>query len=208
MQHKFPKGFPLAAWARSGDCRDGPTKTCILDASLAAVVMGCNTSTTSMVAAGIGVVKFPQAKNNIRALVTLPNGSYIVADSLALVASCLGASLARNRSAGEDNGNTEEKTATIDSELQVRVCDTALARDLFPQDYHCLGHNQNRPVKWLSLEALIHKQFTPTNDGWMFGVLLWELVTLAQQPYIEVTPSRWRPTCATVYRLAQPQQLS
>lgn len=52
----------------------------------------------------------------------------------------------------------------IDSELQVRVSDTALARDLFPQDYHCLGDNENRSVKWLSLEALIHKQFTPAND--------------------------------------------
>lgn len=52
----------------------------------------------------------------------------------------------------------------IDSELQVRVSDTALSRDLFPRDYHCLGDNENRPVKWLSLEALVHKQFTPAND--------------------------------------------
>jgi serine/threonine protein kinase len=28
----------------------------------------------------------------------------------------------------------------------LRLCDPALSRDLFPNDYHCLGHNENRPV--------------------------------------------------------------
>ncbi|XP_042874288.1 tyrosine-protein kinase Dnt-like isoform X3 [Penaeus japonicus] len=97
------------------------------------------------------------------------------------------------------------RNCLIDSELQVRVSDTALARDLFPQDYHCLGDNENRPVKWLSLEALIHKQFTPANDVWMFGVLLWELTTLAQQPYIEVDPFEMAAYLRDGYRLAQPQ---
>ncbi|XP_071545509.1 tyrosine-protein kinase Dnt-like isoform X3 [Panulirus ornatus] len=96
------------------------------------------------------------------------------------------------------------RNCLIDSELQVRVSDTALSRDLFPQDYHCLGDNENRPVKWLSLEALIHKQFTPANDVWMFGVLLWELTTLAQQPYIEVDPFEMAAYLRDGYRLAQP----
>ncbi|XP_045133809.1 tyrosine-protein kinase Dnt-like isoform X1 [Portunus trituberculatus] len=96
------------------------------------------------------------------------------------------------------------RNCLIDSELQVRVSDTALARDLFPQDYHCLGDNENRSVKWLSLEALIHKQFTPANDVWMFGVLLWELATLAQQPYIEVDPFEMAAYLRDGYRLAQP----
>ncbi len=29
---------------------------------------------------------------------------------------------------------------------QLRLGDPALSRDLFPNDYHCLGHNENRPV--------------------------------------------------------------
>ena len=28
----------------------------------------------------------------------------------------------------------------------VRLCDSALSKDLFPGDYHCLGDNDNRPV--------------------------------------------------------------
>ncbi|KAK3890396.1 hypothetical protein Pcinc_005649 [Petrolisthes cinctipes] len=96
------------------------------------------------------------------------------------------------------------RNCLIDSELQVRVSDTALSRDLFPRDYHCLGDNENRPVKWLSLEALVHKQFTPANDVWMFGVLLWELTTLGQQPYVEVDPFEMAGYLRDGYRLAQP----
>ena len=48
----------------------------------------------------------------------------------------------------------------MDSNLTVKLTDTALSRDLFPNDYHCLGDNENRPVKWLSLEALLDRRFS------------------------------------------------
>ena len=48
----------------------------------------------------------------------------------------------------------------VDSNLTVKLTDTALSRDLFPNDYHCLGDNENRPVKWLSLEALLDRRFS------------------------------------------------
>jgi len=46
----------------------------------------------------------------------------------------------------------------------VQITDNALARDLFPQDYHCLGDNENRPIKWLAIESLINKNFTTASD--------------------------------------------
>lgn len=46
----------------------------------------------------------------------------------------------------------------------MKLTDCALARDLFPSDYHCLGDNENRPIKWLALESLAHKVFTPAAD--------------------------------------------
>ena len=48
----------------------------------------------------------------------------------------------------------------VDSALTVKLTDTALSRDLFPNDYHCLGDNENRPVKWLSIEALLDRRFS------------------------------------------------
>ncbi len=52
----------------------------------------------------------------------------------------------------------------MDSNLIVKLTDTALSRDLFPNDYHCLGDNENRPVKWLSIEALIDRRFSVASE--------------------------------------------
>lgn len=92
----------------------------------------------------------------------------------------------------------------MDDNLSVQVADNALSRDLFPSDYHCLGDNENRPVKWLALESLLKKTFTPASDVWSFGVLLWELTTLAQQPYIEIDPFEMAGYLKSGYRLVQP----
>ena len=34
----------------------------------------------------------------------------------------------------------------LSSPMSVKLCDSALSRDIFPNDYHCLGDNENRPV--------------------------------------------------------------
>jgi len=72
---------------------------------------------------------------------------------------------------------------SVDFNNTVRVCDTALSRDLFPNDYHCLGDNENRPIKWMAIETLEKKFHTTASDVWSLGVLLWELATLAAMPF-------------------------
>jgi len=52
----------------------------------------------------------------------------------------------------------------VDSQLTVQLTDNALCRDLFPRDYDCLGDNDNRPVKWLAIEALVDRRFSPASD--------------------------------------------
>lgn len=52
----------------------------------------------------------------------------------------------------------------VDDKLRVQITDNALARDLFPADYQCLGDNENRPVKWLAIESLSLKTFSTASD--------------------------------------------
>jgi len=53
---------------------------------------------------------------------------------------------------------------SVNDQLRVRLCDTALSRDLHPADYHCLGDNENRPIKWMALESIARKEHTSASD--------------------------------------------
>nr|XP_029710288.1 tyrosine-protein kinase RYK-like [Aedes albopictus] len=67
------------------------------------------------------------------------------------------------------------RNCVLDSEQNVRVCDNALSRDVFPNDYHCLGDNENRPIKWMALETL-EKSSTPprvTSGAWGYCCGSW-----------------------------------
>lgn len=114
----------------------------------------------------------------------------------------------------------------IDDQFHVKLTDMALARDFFPNDYHCLGDNENRPIKWMAMESLVRREFSTASDivssvnnfnmkgiylstflylnQWSFGVVLWEVTTLAQQPYVEIDPFEVGRVLRDGYRLTQP----
>ncbi|XP_026863549.2 tyrosine-protein kinase RYK isoform X1 [Electrophorus electricus] len=96
------------------------------------------------------------------------------------------------------------RNCVIDDGMQVKITDNALARDLFPMDYHCLGDNENRPVRWMALESLLNNDFSSASDVWAFGVTLWELMTLGQTPYVDIDPFEMAAYLKDGYRIAQP----
>ncbi|XP_028968163.1 tyrosine-protein kinase RYK-like [Galendromus occidentalis] len=102
------------------------------------------------------------------------------------------------------------RNCMVDDRLHVKLADNALARDFFSEDYHWLDdsnrdHEQERrPVKWLALESLQKREFTPASDLWMLGVTLWELLTLGQPPFPDIEPQKMATCLNSGYRLPQP----
>ncbi|KAK3605750.1 hypothetical protein CHS0354_033945 [Potamilus streckersoni] len=96
------------------------------------------------------------------------------------------------------------RNCVIDSDLSIRITDNALSRDLFPGDYDCLGDNENRPVKWLAVEAIVERRYSTASDVWAFGVTLWELMTMGQQPYGDIDSFEMAAYLQEGYRIAQP----
>jgi len=87
--------------------------------------------------------------------------------------------------------------------LTVKLADHALSRDLFPSDYHCLGDNENRPIKWMAIEALAGR-YGPASDIWAWAVTMWEVLTRAQQPFPDVDPFEMETYLLEGFRLHQP----
>ncbi|XP_067948211.1 tyrosine-protein kinase RYK-like [Watersipora subatra] len=96
------------------------------------------------------------------------------------------------------------RNCCVDEEFNVKVTDNALSRDLFPDDYVHLHDGELIPVKWMAFETLTDGKYMYETDIWSFGVLLWELITLGQQPYSDVDPSDMSSYLYSGCRLLQP----
>lgn len=77
----------------------------------------------------------------------------------------------------------------LDTNLSLKLSDYALSRDMFPEDYHCLADNENRPIGWMSLETLTDNVNNIQSEIWSCGVFLWECFSLAAMPYENIDSS-------------------
>ncbi|XP_041975458.1 insulin-like receptor isoform X2 [Aricia agestis] len=75
------------------------------------------------------------------------------------------------------------RNCMVAGDLTVKVGDFGMTRDIYETDYYRKGTKGLLPVRWMSPESLKDGVFSSSSDVWSYGVVLWEMATLAMQPY-------------------------
>uniref|UniRef100_A0A0R3S0M2 receptor protein-tyrosine kinase n=1 Tax=Elaeophora elaphi TaxID=1147741 RepID=A0A0R3S0M2_9BILA len=66
----------------------------------------------------------------------------------------------------------------------VKIGDFGMARDIYYHEYYKPAGKRLMPVRWMAPESLMDGKFTMKSDVWSYGITLYEMLTLAQQPYL------------------------
>ncbi|XP_026465449.1 insulin-like receptor [Ctenocephalides felis] len=75
------------------------------------------------------------------------------------------------------------RNCMVSENLTVKIGDFGMTRDIYETDYYRKGTKGLLPVRWMAPESLKDGVFTSSSDVWSYGVVLWEMATLASQPY-------------------------
>lgn len=75
------------------------------------------------------------------------------------------------------------RNCMVADDLTVKIGDFGMTRDIYETDYYRKGTKGLLPVRWMAPESLKDGIFSSSSDVFSFGVVLWEMATLASQPY-------------------------
>lgn len=75
------------------------------------------------------------------------------------------------------------RNCMVAEDMTVKIGDFGMTRDIYETDYYRKGTKGLLPVRWMSPESLKDGVFASSSDIFSYGVVLWEMATLASQPY-------------------------
>ena len=89
------------------------------------------------------------------------------------------------------HGDLAARNILLTEDLDAKISDFGLSKRL----YEDLSTAQNLvkndednlpllPIKWIAMEVLLQKEYIPEkSDVWSYGVLTWEIFSMAMEPY-------------------------
>ena len=95
------------------------------------------------------------------------------------------------------------RNVLIDSNMAAKIADFGLSRTT-EEDIYNVKTGGKIPVRWTAPEAILFRKFNMASDVWSFGVLMWEVMTSGDVPYVDKDNFKLLQDIQQGYRLEQP----
>ena len=98
------------------------------------------------------------------------------------------------------------RNVLVGSNNNVKISDFGFSRHVSNELIYTSSNTTRKlPMKWMSIEAIYHQEFTVASDVWAYGIVLFEIVTLGGTPYPSIDNLLLCEMLKSGYRMDKPE---